>query len=58
MAVILAVAAVLLLGASILIAPDAASPWLRGIYIIAQWTGPMALVLLVLQRHLRRVVAG
>jgi hypothetical protein len=57
MAVILAVAAVVLLGASILIGPDTVSPWLRGVYVIAQWTGPMALVLLVAYLIRRRLYA-
>jgi hypothetical protein len=47
MAVVLAVAAVAMLVVSVALGPDQPSPWLRAVYLIAQWTGPLLLAALV-----------
>jgi hypothetical protein len=41
MAVVLAVAAAILLVAAAVLGPDSASPWLRGVFLLAQWFGPL-----------------
>jgi hypothetical protein len=56
MAVVLAVAAAVLLVLSALLGPDQPSPWLRAVYVLAQWTGPLLLILLAGLVLWRRVV--
>ncbi|GAA1252784.1 hypothetical protein GCM10009609_15130 [Pseudonocardia aurantiaca] len=46
MAVVLGVAAAVLLVISAVLGPDQASPWLRAVYVLAQWTGPLLLIAL------------
>jgi hypothetical protein len=46
MAVVLAVAAAVLLVISALLGPDQPSPWLRAVYLLAQWVGPLLLIAL------------
>jgi hypothetical protein len=46
MAVVMAVAAAVLLVLSAVLGPDDPSPWLRAVYVLAQWTGPLLLILL------------
>jgi hypothetical protein len=56
MAVVLAVAAAVLLALSAVLGPDQPSPWLRAVYVLAQWTGPLLLIMLgglVLWRRVR-----
>jgi hypothetical protein len=55
MAVVLAVAAGILLALSALLGPDQHSPLLRAVYVFAQWTGPLVLVLLAFRLLWRRV---
>jgi hypothetical protein len=46
MAVVLGVAAAVLLALSAVLGPDQPSPWLRAVYVFAQWTGPLLLIAL------------
>jgi hypothetical protein len=47
MAVVIGVAALVLLALSVLIGPLTASFWLRTVYLVAQWTGPLLLLVTV-----------
>jgi hypothetical protein len=56
MAAVLAMAAAVLLAVSAMLGPDQASMWLRAVYVLAQWAGPLLLILLgglVLWRRVR-----
>jgi hypothetical protein len=56
MAVVLAVAAAVLLVVSAVLGPDQASLWLRAVYVLAQWAGPLLLIALAGLVLWRRVV--
>lgn len=55
MAVVLAVTAVVVLAVASVLGPDASSPWLRAIYLVAQWIGPLVLVSLAAWTARRRL---
>jgi hypothetical protein len=55
MAVVLAVAAVVLLVVAAMLGPDNPSPWLRVVYLLTQWIGPVLAILAALVVARRRL---
>src|SRR5690349_11075794 len=57
MAVVLGLAIAGLLTVAALLGPDQASPWLRALYLIAVWLGPLLVLLLIALLVRRKAVA-